>query len=78
MIKLVKIFTISSFIIFNPITIEASVDVNVWIDKETNQPCSVDIDYTKCYKSENNKTVLVKSANSDDNSIEQSWEETIQ
>ncbi|RXK33382.1 hypothetical protein BBD39_07955 [Arsenophonus endosymbiont of Bemisia tabaci Asia II 3] len=78
MIKLVKIFTISSFIIFNPITIEASVSVNIWINKETNTPCSVDIDYTKCYISENNQTVLLKSSDSDDNSIEQSWEETIQ
>lgn len=78
MIKLVKIFTISFFIIFNPITIEASVSVNIQINKETNKPCSVDIDYTKCYISENNQTVLLKSANSDDNSIEQSWEETIQ
>ncbi|MDR5611015.1 MULTISPECIES: hypothetical protein [unclassified Arsenophonus] len=78
MIKLVKIFTISSFIIFNPITIEASVSVNIWINKETYKPCSVDIDYTKCYILENNQTILLKSANSDDNSIEQSWEETIQ
>uniref|UniRef100_A0A3B0MH60 Uncharacterized protein n=1 Tax=Arsenophonus endosymbiont of Trialeurodes vaporariorum TaxID=235567 RepID=A0A3B0MH60_9GAMM len=78
MIKLVRIFTISYFIIFNPITIEASVSINIWINKKTNKPCSVDIDYTKCYISENNQTVLIKSANSDDNSIEHSWEETIQ
>lgn len=78
MIQLVKIFIISSFIIFHPITIEAIVDVNVWLDKETGLPCSVDIDYTKCHRSENNKTALIKSSNTEDNSIEQNWMETIQ
>lgn len=71
-------FNIFSFIIFISNAIEAQVDIKHRINKENGLPCSVDIDFTKCYLSENNKTILVKSANSDENSIEQYWEETIQ
>ncbi|WGL97963.1 hypothetical protein QE177_12340 [Arsenophonus sp. aPb] len=71
-------FTIFSFIIFSSYTIKAQVEIKHWENKENGLPCSVDIDYTKCYLTENNQTILVKSSNTDENSIEQNWEETIQ
>ncbi|HGJ5874601.1 MULTISPECIES: hypothetical protein [Arsenophonus] len=78
MTQLLIKFTIFSFIIFSPNTIKAQVEIKHWENKENGLPCSVDIDYTKCYQLENNQTILVKSSNSDENSIEQDWEETIQ
>ncbi|WGO83191.1 hypothetical protein [Arsenophonus apicola] len=78
MTQLLMKFTIFSFIIFSSNTIKAQVEIKHWINKENDLPCSVDIDYTKCYLLENNQTILVKSSNSDENSIEQDWEKTIQ